>query len=117
MFGNLADMGNVKSVNSTLADNLEYFMGEKGWNQSDLARASKVSQRSISNYLNPTRRDPTGSGKESSAKLVEISMIAAALGVEIWELVREMTPSERAFYKHIEAAFRDLKKRGPDGNL
>jgi transcriptional regulator with XRE-family HTH domain len=106
-------MKKSSSINKVLAESLAHFMAKKGWTQVDLAGASSVSQRSISNYLNPDQRDPTASGKEASAKLAEVSLLAKALGVEAWELIRPMTPSEREFYKKIERAYRDLMAESP----
>ena len=40
------------------ADNLKYYMDRQGMNQSDLARASHISQPIISAYLN-ARKMPT----------------------------------------------------------
>ena len=107
-------MHSSSSINKVVADNLAYFMAQKGWNQSRLASESGVAQRTISNYLNPDNRDPTASGKEPSAKIGELQSLARALGVETWELVRKMTPSEREFYRKIERAYRDLMAEAPD---
>lgn len=101
------------SINEVLAENLAYFMAQKGWKQPQLAAASGVSQRSISNYLNPSRRDPTASGREASAKLAEVQALARALEVEPWELIRKIKPSEREFYRKIERAYRDLMGNVP----
>ena len=97
-----------KSVNEVLADNLRYWMSEAGLKQEGLAERSGVSQRTISNYLNPGRRQESASGKEPSAKLTELSSISDALGVGIWDLVRPMTPNERTFYQQVEQAYSNL---------
>lgn len=98
-----------KSVNEVLAENLRYWMIQaKLTAQGDLAEKSGVSQRTISNYLNPGNRQESTSGKEPSAKLTELEKIARALHVGVWDLVRPMTPSERLFYKQVEKAYADL---------
>jgi transcriptional regulator with XRE-family HTH domain len=98
-----------KSVNEVLAENLRYWMEQANMTaQGDLAEKSGVSQRTISNYLNPGNRQESASGKEPSAKLTELQKIAVALGIGVWDLVRPMTPQERAFYKKVEQAYTDL---------
>lgn len=79
--------------------------------QQALADKSGVSQRTIANYLKPTLRDDTSSGKEPSAKVTELAKLAAALHIEVWQLLREMTPQEREFYAQIEEAYKRLTHR------
>lgn len=67
-----------------------------------------MKQTTISLYLDPDRRLKSATGKEPSAKLTEIAMLAAALGVEPWELVRSLTPEQRDAYSRIEDAYRVL---------
>lgn len=101
-----------RPINDVVAENLSYWMGKAGvLTQQALAKRSGVSQRTISNYLHPNLRADTSSGKEPSAKLSELSKLADALGVEVHQLVREITEQERAFYARIEAAYRDLTTR------
>jgi len=98
-----------KSVNEVLADNLRYWMQEAGLTtQGLLAAKSGVAQRTISNYLNPQIRQESTTGKEPSAKLTELGKIADALGVGVWDLVRPMSPKERAFYRQVESAYSAL---------
>jgi len=54
------------SLNQILADNLALHMEKKG----------------------PDRRKPGKDGKAGSAKLTEVEMLARALEVEPWELLR-----------------------------
>ena len=96
-------------INEVLAANLAFYMAAAGIDtQPALAARSKVSQRTISNYLNPTRRAAAASGKAGSAKLTEIERIASALGVEVWQLLRQGTPAEMRAWGQVEAAFREL---------
>jgi transcriptional regulator with XRE-family HTH domain len=101
------------AINDVLAVNLKHFMRAKGLTQSSLAAKSGVAQRTISNYLNPALRyaEISAKGKPPSAKLAEVEKIAAAIGIEVWELLRPLSPSEREFYAHAEAA-RTQRARG-----
>ena len=96
------------SINAVLADNLRHFMSEKKLTQLALSKLTCVSQSSISNYLRPASRAGGKLGKEPSAKLSEVDMLASALGVEAWELIRFINPAERAFYKQVEQSYRNL---------
>lgn len=109
---------NQTSINAVLADNLRHFMDAKGLKQPGLAKISGVKQTTISLYLDPERRLKGASGKEPSAKLTEVAMLASALGIEVWELVRDLTPEQRLAYSKIEEAYRALfpKKNPPRSN-
>lgn len=98
----------VSPLNRALADNLAYLMERKGLKQMALAKKCGVAQTTISNYLNPDRRKPGKDGKPGSAKLTEVEMLAAALNVEPWELLRPMDGLQREVYEKIEAAYRAL---------
>lgn len=61
-----------------VADNLKSLMEYFGHSQMDLSRASRVSQRTISNLLNPDAgHSPT---------LDKLERIAEAYGLEVWQL-------------------------------
>jgi DNA-binding Xre family transcriptional regulator len=99
----------AKAINQVLAANLAFFMRQRGIaSQTALAKKSGIAQRTIGNYLRPDLRQVSKSGKMPSAKLSELETIAAALDVQVWDLLRDMTPSERAFYAKLEAAYRKL---------
>lgn len=95
-------------INQVLAENLAHFMEEKGLKQAALSKKCGVSQRSISNYLNPEKRAAGKAGKEPSAKLSEVELIADGLEIEVWQLLRAMTDTERALYTSVERAFKEL---------
>lgn len=95
-------------LNQALAINLAYHMERKGLKQMALAKKCGVAQTTISNYLNPERRKLGKDGKAGSAKLTEVEMLAAALDVEPWELLRPMDGRQREVYEKIEAAYRAL---------
>lgn len=95
-------------INVVLAQNLAHFMREKKLTQMALSGKTGLSQSSISNYLSPGKRAAGKSGKAPSAKLSEVELIAEAIGIESWELLRFISPSERDFYLQVEAAYRSL---------
>lgn len=102
----------AKSINEVLAENLEYFRKLRGFkSQKALGDKAGLSQTAIGYYLHPERRSKGKSGREASAKLAEVEQLARALSVEIWELLRDMSPSEREFYGHVEDAYRKLRRR------
>lgn len=104
-----------KPINDVLAKNLAYFMEEKALNQSTLGAKAGVGQTTVGVYLNPDRRKPGASGKAPSAKLTEVEQLAEALGVQVWELLRPLSPEARRAYAQIEAAFLALNgKQTPE---
>ncbi len=107
----------VSPLNRTLAVNLRALMEKHALTQQELSAKCGVAQTTISLYLNPDRRKPGKDGKPGSAKLTEVEMLGNALGVQPWELLRPLTPSERSAYEKIEAAFRELKQPSVDANV
>lgn len=99
----------MSPLNQALADNLAHLMEKKGLKQMALAKKCGVGQTTISLYLNPERRKPGKDGKAGSAKLTEVEMLATALDVEPWELLRPMSGIQRDVYEHIEAAYKALQ--------
>jgi transcriptional regulator with XRE-family HTH domain len=91
------------SINQILAENLACFMRERGMTQASLAAKAGMGQTTVSLYLSPARRAAGKSGKEPSAKLAEVNRLAAALGVELWELLRPLSAAQREFYRSMEA--------------
>jgi hypothetical protein len=67
---------------------LALHIQKKGLKQNSLDKKSGVRQTTISLYLSPDRRKPGKDGKAGSAKLTEVEMLARALEVEPWELLR-----------------------------
>jgi transcriptional regulator with XRE-family HTH domain len=99
------------AIGAVLATNLAFFMKEKGFTQSSLGKKAGLAQRTIGNYLNPAlRQAESKTGKAPSAKLTEVEKIAVALQIEVWELLRPITPAEREFYRQIEESFDRLRK-------
>lgn len=96
-------------INQALAENLDHYMKKKGWVQKTLAAKCGVAQTTISLYLHPERRKLGKDGKPGSAKLTEVEMLADVLEVDPWALIRPLSPTERAAYEQIEAAFKALR--------
>lgn len=95
-------------INQALAENLDHYMRKKGWVQKTLAAKCGVGQTTISLYLHPERRKLGKDGKPGSAKLTEVEMLADVLEVDPWELIRPLSPTQRAAYEQIEAAYKAL---------
>lgn len=98
-----------RPISEVLADNLRHYMSKRGLTQAGLAELSKVGQTTIGLYLSPERRQPSKSGKLPSPNLGDVERLAQSLEVEVWDLLRPMTPVERDAYQQIEAAFKALK--------
>lgn len=101
---------NVSPLNKALAENLAHHMEKQGLTQMGLAKKCGVGQTTISLYLSPERRKEGKDAKPGSAKLTEVEMLATALGVEPWELLRPLDGVQREVYGRIEAAYKLLKQ-------
>lgn len=99
------------SIRDVLAANLQYYMTKRGLTQSSLGDAASMGQTTVGLYLHPDRRKLSKSGKVAAPNLGQVEQLADALGVQLWELLRPMTPSERDAYEQIEAAFLTLKAK------
>lgn len=104
-------------INEVLAANLAHYMEKRGVTQSKLAKQSGVGQTTISLYLRPGARELGTKGKTASAKLTEVQMIANALGVPVWELVRHYAPGEREAHQLMESAFMHLRDSAAPATL
>lgn len=78
-----------KHINRIVADNLAYWMREEKVTQAALAQRAGISQKTVSNYLNPDQRSEGTMGKPPSPKLTELALIADALHVQVWQMLRE----------------------------
>lgn len=83
-----------KPINDVVAEALRFFMGGR-WTNVGLAKAAGVAEGTIRNVLNPDKREPGKSGKEPPVKVTELAKIAAAIGVEVADLVTDATQEER----------------------
>jgi transcriptional regulator with XRE-family HTH domain len=98
-----------RSINEVLAENLKHYMSTQGLKQTALGEQAGMAQTTVSLYLNPGRRQPSKSGKVPSANLGDVERLAAALGVEVWELLRPLSGPEREAYDKIAHAFKALQ--------
>jgi transcriptional regulator with XRE-family HTH domain len=98
-----------KPINDVLAENLAYFMEQRGLKQQALADKSGMGQTTVGLYLNPSRRKISKSGKVPSAKLSEVEQLSKCLGIEIWQLLRPFDPGQRQAYAQIEMAFKAIQ--------
>jgi len=98
----------ASELNQALAANLAYYMRVQSLTQSALAKRCGVAQTTISLYLSPDRRTLGKDGRPGSAKLTEVEMLAHALSVPAWELIRPFCSAEREAYRRIEEAYRIL---------
>lgn len=109
---NMVPLQKQKSINQVVAENLAYWVEQRGFTQVALAAKAGVSQKTVSNYLNPQQRTEGATGKEPSAKLSELARIADALGVEVWQLTRPADDDEeRAMFQSLEEMMDKLRGR------
>ena len=93
-----------KSINVVVAEALRFYMGG-AWSNVSLAKKSGVAESTIRNYLSPAKREAGKSGKEPSAKVTELAQIADALGIQVSDLVTDLTDEERQRRRtHTQAA-------------
>jgi transcriptional regulator with XRE-family HTH domain len=65
------------ATKTVLARNLRYLMGDRGWDQVDLAKKSGVSQKTVSNIL----------GEIKVPTLDTVDKLASAFGLNLWHLI------------------------------
>lgn len=92
-----------RSISAVLADNLRHFMTAKQMTQAVLASRTGIGQTTISLYLSPENRAATTSGTPPSPTLARVQLLADALGVDLWELLRPLTPAERDLIRTVDA--------------
>jgi transcriptional regulator with XRE-family HTH domain len=98
-----------KPITVVIAENLAHYMERAGVTQDALAQKSGVGQTTVGLYLHPERRLPSKSGKLPSPKVTELAQIAAALEIELWQIMRPvLNDAERDFHAKVEAAYRGL---------
>lgn len=101
-------------INLILAKNLRALMAEQGLTQMQLSKRSGVAQTTISLYLNPDKRSAGSKGRPPSAKLAEAQALAEALGVEMWELLRDLNPTQRDALRAFDRVLRQMAPPAPD---
>jgi transcriptional regulator with XRE-family HTH domain len=93
-----------------VAQNLAELMIEKKLKQVALAEKAGVSQKTISNFLSPTQRTGSSSGKAPSGTLTNLEKIARALDVRPWLLTR---PSDAMYRQLVDLAEQAYEKARP----
>ena len=82
------------SPTELLAQNLKALCQAKGWSGNELSKRSKVPQKTVSIYMEPSQRKPTLTGKEASPNMTHMSKLAAAFGIPEWQLIYPATATE-----------------------
>lgn len=87
-----------KTMNRVLGENLKALMEARGLSANVLGPRAGLSPNTVGNYLKAAERDlermPT-TGKERSAKLAEVEMLAVALDVNPLTLLTDRAELER----------------------
>lgn len=102
------------AITETLATNLTYFMEQKKVTQQTLAKKSGIGQTTISLYRNPGSRKTTATGRPPSPTLAKVQALAEGLGVELWELVRPLTPAQRDLIRSVDAVVAERITKAPE---
>lgn len=76
-------------------------MVARGFTQAALAAKSSIAQTTISLYLRPGARGDTTTGRAGSPTLANVEALAAALGVEVWELLMPINIAERELFRAV----------------
>ena len=76
----------MNSAREVLARNVKVLRGEAGWNQKELAKRAKMSQKTISNIESPKN--------VKSPYLHIIEQVAHVFGLEAWQLLIPDLPDE-----------------------
>lgn len=82
----------TKTLNQTLGENLKALMDDRGLSANVLGKRAGLAPNTVGNYLKAGLRDPDTmptTGKERSAKLTEVEMLARALGVSPLSLLTD----------------------------
>ena len=84
----------MNETTKKLAINLKILMDHRGDNQTDLAKRAGVSQKTISNMLNPE--------DDKSPNLKKVSLVARAYGLQTWHLLYPDAPIDILINTDIE---------------
>lgn len=95
-----------KDLSTIVAANVKAHMEARGLKQTALATLAKVSQKTISNLLSNQDKET----RPKSATLESVEKVAAALKIEPWKLLMDLTKEERLAWDSIETAFNALHR-------
>lgn len=101
--------GAMTSAAQNLAVSLRFWMDQKQLTQQALSAKSGVGQTTISLYLRPEARDQTARGTKGSPTLANIEALAAALGVEVWQLLAPATSQELGLFDAVRAVLHEQR--------
>lgn len=90
----------------TLAENLHALMRRHELTQTALAKRAGVSQRTVSNLLDPEKHSPT---------LESVDAVAAAFGLEGWHLIMPSLMDDLNGETSIAAMVKAYNESSPDG--
>lgn len=79
--------------------------------QVQVAKAANIGQTSVSLMLRPGDRKPTIRGKTPSPSLAEVEAVAAAFGLEVWQILIDKDTLGEIFASALS------KKSTPDSRL
>ena len=79
--------------------------------QATLAAKSGIGQTTISLYLRPDARNPTSRGGQGSPTLANIEALAGALRVDVLDLLRSASHTERDLFDSVRAL---IEERAPN---
>lgn len=99
-------------THKTIARNLHSLMRHHGWNQMELARRAAVSQRTVSNLLNP--------GSIDSATISSVEKVALAFKIGVHILLTPNLPPELLESKTVDRlidCYANSTQQGRDNTL
>ena len=96
-----------------LAENLRRLMEQTEGlrTQVQVAKAANIGQTSVSLMLRPEDRRPSSRGKTPSPSLADVESVAAAFGLEVWQILIDKDTLGEIFASALS------KKTTPDARL
>jgi transcriptional regulator with XRE-family HTH domain len=95
-----------KTARAALAKNVQYLMDHFNIQQTPLAKKSGVSQKTISNVLNPEGHQP---------KLDVVEKIASAFSLAPWHLIMDGLPEEIFGNSQMESLIENYLRSNKEG--
>ena len=95
-----------KDLSAVVAANVKTLMAAKNLNQTELAKRSGVSQKTISNI---TSADADSSTRPKSSTIEILELVAKGLEVAPWKLLMDVTPEQRKAWDQIEQAYQAIQ--------
>lgn len=95
------------SMHITIADNTSKLKSHLSMSQKDIAKKAGLSQRTVSNALNP--------GSVDSLTMESIEKLAECFGIEPYQLLIPNLPIEELLSKRIQKVIECYSQANPDG--